>query len=87
MPFVARWILILVGAISVAIAGCIIAFIVTFLAGEGTIHYNLHKPGCFHGRQFYGNAVTVFSLGKFEWHVHAYGCPASDQYDPSEYKS
>jgi hypothetical protein len=87
MTLVGRWILLIAGTAVAILAAIIITFIVSFLAGEGTIHYNSKEPGCYHDRRFYGDSITVYEWHGFEWHVHSYGCPASDQYDPSTVKS
>ncbi len=65
----------------------ILAIIIVLIGfGLGFLHWNRQPLLCFDGKRFYGEWVTVFSFGKFELRLRAYGCPKADRYDPREFK-
>lgn len=54
--------------------------------GFGVLYWNRSDYKCFDGKRYYGDWVVLISVGKFEVRAKAYGCPASDRYNPAQFR-
>jgi len=65
------------------IAGCLTGMLFVV----GILFWNTKEYACLQGKHYYGDYMTVMSVGKLELRFKQWGCDNYLRYDPSQFKT